>query len=61
MLGKKKSVDDRFSDLWGKDYRTLCTIMCKRLGVIPTRLHQMGYSPSEGIWLLKLGVNPDAL
>lgn len=60
MLGKKKSVDDGFSDLWESAKIILAnTNTCKH--VIQTCLHQMGYSPSEDIWPLRLGVNPDVL
>lgn len=62
MLGKNKSVDDRFSDLWenAKIKQHLAQLVIK-IRVRQTCLHHMSYSPSEGVWLLMLGVNPDVL
>lgn len=61
MLGKKKPVDDWFSDLWTNARIT------QHLSLLCAKYLRMNFfsflksSPSEGIWPLKLCVNPNAL
>lgn len=62
MLGKNKSVDNRFSDLQenAKILKQLVLVECVKYWRAEIRWVGGGI-PSAGIWPLRLGVNPDVL